>query len=218
MTLEAIEKNREEAVKDRIQELEDRAIGAKTVTFDGLNEMITDCLDKAGVSELVRQFKDKDAIGTSQRATDSSAGSAPAPTHRISNGGFLHFWGGRYRRLPEDFLFPDCGVLPMWQLWMCGNEAQSWPPLRHVDGGDLKTLDTRKRLSDLKYLMKKIQNEARRSGLKWGSQPQIALVNEIFERCRHIVEVGEGTDCGRQRRRSQLSWRTVVNILRRHNS
>ena len=51
----------------------------------------------------------------------------------------LYLWGGKYRRVPENFAFPDSSVLQTWQLWLCGNEAQGWPPLRFLETSDLST-------------------------------------------------------------------------------
>ncbi|KAF1790753.1 hypothetical protein GQ600_19715 [Phytophthora cactorum] len=46
----------EDTVKDIITELEKRAIGAGTVTFDGLNAAITKCLQDCGIDDLVQRL------------------------------------------------------------------------------------------------------------------------------------------------------------------
>ncbi|ETN02426.1 hypothetical protein PPTG_16628 [Phytophthora nicotianae INRA-310] len=43
-------------VKDIMGELEKRAIGAGTVTFDGLDAALKRCLDSAGVTELINKL------------------------------------------------------------------------------------------------------------------------------------------------------------------
>ncbi|EGZ21999.1 hypothetical protein PHYSODRAFT_285680 [Phytophthora sojae] len=52
-TIEKIEESRREIVKDIIHELEERAIGAGTVTFDGLHDALRKCLEEAGVHDLL---------------------------------------------------------------------------------------------------------------------------------------------------------------------
>ena len=103
----------------------------------------------------------------------------------------------------------------MWQLWMLGNDSKKWSPLRFISGSDLTSKNHRRRLSDLRYLMKKIVREAKRSGIRYGTKPPLNEINEIFERCKHAINVSNETKHNRERRRSQLSWRTIVNILRK---
>ena len=33
----------------------------------------------------------------------------------------LHLYGGSFHVLPEDWRFPRCGTLTMWQHWLVGN-------------------------------------------------------------------------------------------------
>ena len=73
----------------------------------------------------------------------------------------MYFWGGKYRRLPEDFSFPDCGPGNLFQLWVCGNKNEGWPPMRLVEATDVKTKDQKKRLCDARFLMRRIDEKAR---------------------------------------------------------
>ncbi|EEY58152.1 uncharacterized protein PITG_00767 [Phytophthora infestans T30-4] len=67
-------------VKDIVHELEDRAIGARTVTYDGLHDALRNCL----------------------------AGRAAPPTF---------FWAGKFRRVPPDFVLPECSIAHLWVIW-----------------------------------------------------------------------------------------------------
>lgn len=206
-TMEAIEENRMKVVKEIIRELEDRAIEARTVTYDGLDDRIMSCLDRAGIPQLLQRLDNSERGTNAEREVDLSSEDS---TQLLR----LHFWQGKYRRVPQDFSFPDCGVLIMWQLWMCGNETKEWPPFRWLDTSDLSTKNLKKRYSDLCYLMKGIEDESKLQGIQPRGTPSIDQVNDIFQKCRHVVEISPATNCQRKRRKAQLSWRTVVNILR----
>eukprot|EP00644_Phytophthora_capsici_P011208 jgi/Phyca11/110442/e_gw1.18.246.1 len=47
------------------------------------------------------------------------------------------FWGGRFRRVPQEFQLPDCSVATLWIKWQCGNATKKIPPLRMLDGLDM---------------------------------------------------------------------------------
>ncbi|EGZ27513.1 hypothetical protein PHYSODRAFT_476314, partial [Phytophthora sojae] len=113
-----------DTVQDIISELEKRAIGAGTVTYDGLNDAIRACLRD---TEAERQM--------------------------------CHFWGGKFRRVSAEFGIPDCSVRHAWVLWMCGNKAKQIPPLRLLDGRDMPSRMLQKPLSQLRFLMRKIEND-----------------------------------------------------------
>ena len=55
---ENLNSNRINVVQDIIQELENRAIGAGTVTYDGLQRMIQTCLSEAGINEAVQAIRE----------------------------------------------------------------------------------------------------------------------------------------------------------------
>jgi len=61
---------------------------------------------------------------------------------------------GRLSSFPPDFDLPSCTVSEGWHLWLAGNPAKGWPPLRFLTPSDFPSgSSSRKRLSDWKYLM-----------------------------------------------------------------
>ncbi|KAG7378591.1 hypothetical protein PHYPSEUDO_009899 [Phytophthora pseudosyringae] len=136
-SLTKIEATRVDTVRDIISELGKRAIGAGTVTYDGLHAAIRTCLQDAGVDDLVRQLTNPQ----SQNAQDTEA------TVEVSEQQPCYFWGGKFRRVPADFIIPDCSARHIWVLWMCGNKAKQVPPLRILDGRDMPSRKMQKRLS-----------------------------------------------------------------------
>lgn len=200
-TVNTIESNRIKVVQDIILELEERAIGAKTVTFDGLNDMIESCLERSGITSLVDHIR-------SNRSHDN----------QICNNevGQSANESGKYRRLPDTFSFSDCGPRHLYMLWVFGNKNEGWPPFRLIQSKDLKTKDQKKRLCDVRFLMRRIDRKAKTLNINITDIMDIETVMSTFERCKEAIAVAENTEHQRKRRTSQLSWRTFVNLLRKH--
>jgi hypothetical protein len=209
-TLEAIEKNRLDVVQDIVRELEERAIGARAVTYDGLDMMIESCLERAGIPSLVER------LSTIASGTTASNSSSDPPSSESEESRCFYYWDNRYRRVPKDFVFPECGVRQMWQLWMCGHTAHGYMPRRHLESIDLNIKDSKKRLSDLRFIMHMLEEKAQEEGVWSGQRPSLLQANEMYDACKIVVEVPiETENKKRKRRREQLTWRTVVNLLRR---
>lgn len=64
-------------------------------------------------------------------------------------------WGGRFRRVPEDFKFPVEGVsiTAMWSLWLCGIPVERIGPLYRLQGSDLSNKKEGNYLSKAKFVM-----------------------------------------------------------------
>eukprot|EP00644_Phytophthora_capsici_P006645 jgi/Phyca11/118431/e_gw1.36.382.1 len=128
--------------------LEQRAIGAGVVTFDGLDTALKRCLDGAG-----------------------------HPNNPMSTPTF--FWNGKFRRVPPDFELPDCSVAMLWVLWQCGNASKKTPPLRMLDGRDMPNRNLQKRLSDARYLMRMVEDEAKRTGNRKRRRGQLSWISVV---------------------------------------
>jgi virulence-associated protein VapD len=199
---ENLNSNRIHVVQDIIQELENRAIGAGTVTYDGLQRMIQTCLSEAGINEAVQ------AIREPRRVADVELRPAVAEPGRFK-------WGGRSNQVvPESFSFPDEGVEIMWQMWCIGNPINGYPAFKILKPDDLPSKNLRKRLSDLRYLMGRLRDKATEKGLNLDIQT-IEQANNIFSAIEDAVALPEFSKSGRKRnRKEQLVWTTVVNLLR----
>jgi len=80
-----------------------------------------------------------------------------------------YFWSGRFRRVPHNFTVPECLPAHLRVLWRCGNAVaivefgagkKLLTPLRLVDDADMPNRNSQKRLSDVRYLMKKVETYA----------------------------------------------------------
>ncbi|POM65190.1 Hypothetical protein PHPALM_19137 [Phytophthora palmivora] len=199
--LSKIETTRTDTVKDIITELEKRAIGVGTVTYDGMHAAIRACLEDAGVTGLVDKLT---ASPTAEVQVDAGDNQST----------LCHFWGGKFRRVQSDFAIPDCSVRQMWLLWVCGNKSKQIPPLRQLDGRDMPSRKLRKRLSQLRYVMSKIEKAAASKNLLHDSQ-NVDEATQVFVACAESVDVDKRTEHSRKRRRGQLSWATVGKLLRK---
>ena len=124
----------------------------------------------------------------------------------------VYVWDGRMNLLPENHALPKGTISVAWHEWVCG--TQSIPPLRRCTGKDFSNRKARKRFSNLKFLMTKIEDRARESGI-WQNTLSIQEANNILEMCQDAIELPGRTEADRERRIGQLNWATCVNILRR---
>jgi hypothetical protein len=191
----------QETVLGVVRELERRAIGAGTVTFEGLETMIMSCLRTAGVMDAVQLVSNP----------PSNAG-LTAPTAPVPNR--LYTWGGRLSRLPETFRLPDGSPLQAWQYWCCGDPNLGYPPLRQCQPADVCDKSTRTRWSDLVYLMKQLESRANDLGHDM-SQIDVQRSITIYDEVKDAIQLPPRTGNNRARRSGQLAWITVSTELRK---
>jgi hypothetical protein len=98
----------------------------------------------------------------------------------------LYTWGGSLHLVPEDFEFPHVTVSDAWQMWVVVDSRKGYPPLRKLSPSDFLTRNNRKRFSDLKYLMKKIEEEARRIRVSCQNMTPAKAV-QVFKKCSKAV-------------------------------
>ncbi|GMF32529.1 unnamed protein product [Phytophthora lilii] len=176
-TFKKIEEARHEIVKDIVHELENRAIGASPVTYDGLHDALRNCLAEVGVHELISKHSTSDSQAAQESDTPDEHATLPT-----------FVWDGRFRRVPPDFALPECSVAHLWVLWRCGNAEKQYPPLYLLEGADMPNRNTQKRLSDARYLMKKIEALATAKNLLRRRQTVEEAV-QVFTACSSAVEV-----------------------------
>ena len=124
-----------------------------------------------------------------------------------------HHYNGMLHRVPRGFEFPKVDALVAFQLWCCGDPSSSIPPFRILRPHDMPSTSTRKRLSDFRFLNKRIEDACKSKGI-WIDNPTVIEANEMFLRVAEILPSTDATD-GRYRSR-QARWRTVVNLMRKN--
>lgn len=185
-------------VEDITRMLEDRAIGAGTVTREGLQSLLTQELERF--------------LG--QRSADpirSDNGSENAA--QVGNANRLFSWGGRLRRLPEHYELPNGTVHAAFRIWMCPDTDREICALRHCSTADFDDKNKRKRFGDLRRIMNKIIESVRDSGL-YRERPTVEECDAMLVSWEEQGLISAVTPRGRERRMGQLKWTYVLKILR----
>lgn len=177
-----------------VKELEDRAIGAGTVTYQGLQEAInrslTDILNDRGVTANVQEQSQMEDNGE-------------APN--------VYYWGGRFRVLPQTYKMPYCTTPIALQLWVFGNRREGIPPLYRVPPCDIYDKNSRKRHSDLRFLASRVLGSNAVADI--GDPGDIHRCWDGYVSSRHLTR--ERSAAGS--RIYQHGWMTVVKDIRRRD-
>jgi len=189
------------------QILEEKAVGAGTVTFQGLEALIKTVMTSLGVPQVVEALKGAAPASVSSSSSSSSASQLVA-------------YDGRLHRVPADFLLPRGTMLHAWQLFVCGEASKGYPPLKQLKPVDIgSNKNKRKRFSDYTFVMGLISQRVKEEK-KWINNPSITEANAMFA-------VGDAAfssvlpefasaappHIGRKRKRSgQMRWTTIAKL------
>ena len=88
--------------------------------------------------------------------------------------------------------------------------------MRLVQPTDMVTSNLRKRLSDFKYLFGKVEQLLQETD-QWIFPATIEQANTMFQLAGTVIAVPDKTVGAHKRRKIQLSWLSVVDILRNHH-
>ncbi len=200
-----------EVVNGVVRELEQRAIGSGTVTRDGLEGLLNQCLERAGVPSLIEEM----------RALRDSVHSAPIVDNRdnhhhertLDRQAFM--WDGSFHLVPQDFQFPSGDVQTAWQYWCCGDPSRYYAPYRLLKPTDMSTPNLRKRLSDYRFPMGKLEEKLVEQS-RWIANADVSQANEMFQLVAPMVlDLNSETVNNRKRRPYQVKWGTMVNLVRK---
>lgn len=190
-----VERKTTDAAQWIMGELEKKAIGLGTVTFDGLRDVI-----RSELSVLAPTLNREIPISNS-----------PEPVQN-TNTAQLFFYNGSFHKVPEDFKFAGVSARQMWLLWCCGDPANHICAYRYLTGKDMPTPNMERRLSDVRRLMSIIENAAMEHTLE--RQPKtLDEAAAVFDDVHAQLALEELTPTHRKRRHGQLQWRTVLKHL-----
>jgi len=122
--------------------LEERAIGAGTVTKDGLEKMIRSTMES--VMNMVNLTPNPLAEETIQETNSD---------FNIK----MFQWDSRFNRLPEDYCLPTGSTRSAFQQWMLNDTEKGISKLRACGPQDFRDSKKRKRFSELQCLMRTIE-------------------------------------------------------------
>ena len=123
-----------------------------------------------------------------------------------------YYWEGRYHLVPSDFEFPSVTLRIFMQYWLIGDRRLHYPPFKTLSPVDLPA-KVRKRLTDAKFAMKKIE-ALLTAKHEWIINPTVTQIDEMYSSIEAELGVSSNTSLNRQRRIGQLSWRTAVKLMR----
>lgn len=189
-----------------VKELEDRAIGAGTVTREGMESLLNEILQRTHLNELWGAIENLRIPLPVPVVTEES----------IPNESRQPFmWNDSLHRVPQDFEFPDATPLLCWQLWLCGDDSKGYPPYKTLRPKDMPSKNHKKRLADFRYLMEKLEHEVRQRNA-WPSNQNLTIiqVNQMFEAARPFLDAVALENRTRTARPSQLKWTTMVKRIR----
>ncbi|RHY24101.1 hypothetical protein DYB32_008972 [Aphanomyces invadans] len=176
--------------------LEDKVVTAGNITQSLLEEFL-----KKSVNDVLATTQPLNTV-TIPAVSDNS------PVHPV------HFWGGRWHLLPEDFELPSVDVANGWHLWWCGSQGRGVPALFKLHSRDL-TRKHAKILCEWSFAVGELQH-CYKTALgdnipgPYTSPTIIAAFSTITE---NLPLSWDRTQLGRQRRLSQMKMVTFALCL-----
>ena len=184
--------------------LEERAIGAGTVTRDGVAHMLEEQM-----SRLMAILES----GPQVRRPSPEAESAAASEEDVQSEITFDWDDGSTRMLPQDYELPAGTVEMAFQAWILPDTRRRIRALRRCSPRDMATDNNKRRFGDLSSLMGRIEQVAREKDI-FTTIPTSEQVRAMFRVWEEEVQLSSVTPKGRQRRIGQLKWTSVLKILR----
>eukprot|EP00834_Sanchytrium_tribonematis_P008368 NODE_959_length_2884_cov_0.214363.p1 type:complete len:297 gc:universal NODE_959_length_2884_cov_0.214363:657-1547(+) len=202
----AVNQATESIAEKIIQELEDRAIGAGTVTRDGLQQLLSE------VSRNLLSFmREEGILSSNNQVIDSTP--APINFNNSTNSVGTHFWGGRFHHVPESFDLGPMGTDVAFELWLLGDESRQFPPYKLLSGRDMSSKNLATRFGEFKFLMSHITRVLQENN-RWVHNANVEQVKQMFIEYCELDVAASRTPKGRIRRLGQIVWSAVAKNLR----
>jgi hypothetical protein len=186
--------------------IEERAIATGIPTCDRLAATVVQYFKDAGCFQPP-VYPDQPQLEEVVDAVEANGGTT-SRTHEV------YTWGSGLHTFPEGPVLPTGTPEQAWVLWCCGDSSKNTPPLSLLEPTDMSVPSERKRLPDLRFLMKRIETRAQLMGLPTHRISAAEALN-VYERCSDAITLTATTQSGRKRRRGQLVWITVATELRK---
>ena len=195
------------------------ALGILDLLTDKVKTIIEDVLERngSGTGNTTKQVLEDSLRSIFKETLQATHTQPPAEIDPIDKPP-LHFWSGRWRRLPASFELPSVDLSTAWQLWWCGSQSTHSIPLKSIDGCDL-TPKQGKVMSDWRQAMKILVDLFDDASLqRLSHKPTYHEVSSAFsEAMAKLSTQLASTPRGRDRRVSQMKLATFVRICRKWN-
>ncbi|ETP17505.1 hypothetical protein F441_08109 [Phytophthora nicotianae CJ01A1] len=137
-------------VTDVSKLLEERVCQSGVPTCNSLADLVMKRLENVGVLQLLLP---RDDVAAGHAGLDTAVEAAEPSAKKTSH--HVYQWGGAMHLFPEDMVLPSGTAEQALVNWCWGNTAKTLPPYRQLCPFDLSNRNQRKRLCELKFLMKK---------------------------------------------------------------
>lgn len=184
--------------------LEERSVAAGAVTRHGLEQLLSDVLDKAGVPEIIQSLRSPFSLNETRNR--------PMPTSE-SQSRTPYFWKGKFRLVPETFSFPCGNLVTSFTAWLVGDTLHGYPPLRLLSSQDMPNSNLARRRSEFAFVMTTLEQRLIDAN-KWIENPSIAQASLMAEEAVSLMNLPEKTPKGRHRRTHQLTWISVIKMMK----
>lgn len=122
---------------------------------------------------------------------------------------------GILRRVPPGFKFPTkITTCNLFNLYCLGDPERRICPFRLLESKDFVSNKERKRLSDMRTLMRPLRRYLESVNC-WREQPGVLDVSAMWERAMHVIAIPEMSDGGQGRRMREMAWTTHLNSHRK---
>lgn len=200
-----VRESRNAIVADISRDLEERAIEARSVTPERLEQVLEQRLES--LSERMQSW-----------LTGISTPPAPALQTPPTPSAIAFEWGGMFHLLPQDYDFPQGPPHVAFSYWCLGNPQEGIPPLKRITASDLGSLNQRKRLCDLRFLMRAMEEIVQFNQATLPTNDSPASQQLFFETERQLLaQLTNDAPGVRTTRPHERHWQTYVKHLRKKN-
>ena len=208
-------------VLDRVTDMESRMAEMPAVIQNAMHDQFearaleTGTITHDNMRRLLENGHMKDVINRLERIEGNQLSGAGLTAEVAQSASKPHFYdtaedsGKKATLLPPDFVVPKMTIHAACLMWFLGDKSNGIPPLSNVGFDDMpgkSQTNTRKRFSDLRYLMGVVEKEAKTAGV-FHRHPTVEQVQVMFNK----AVSGMGLS---QKRIMQLSYTTAVRRLR----
>jgi len=178
-----------------IQVLEDRNQLVRNATKEDLENLLTDCFQKA--------------LGLNRAESQQNAQPQQTGAIQVNRAELYTSENKRVSRIPPDFKLP-CGTLQTaWVAYCCWDDQNNIPPLRAIYGHELSR-KLSARFASYRTLMEAIIQKAEEQGI-WVKPTNCIVAKQILNSVDLSEIIPTKTPKGRPRRLDQLGWTTLAN-------
>jgi hypothetical protein len=147
--------------------LDEKGVAAGNLTSNQITNLIT-----SGIHSVLHNHPMLQHVGQLENREDNAGDR--------NNSHTAYNWKGKFHYLPEGYRLPDVPLLQGWMIWWEGNKESAIPPLSIVTPSDFNDKNMRKRYSDWKTIMNRMQEELRAIG-QWKARQTTQKLIEMCE-------------------------------------